>query len=53
MIDGHCHFVDPGTVKVVILWKESLYGDDQQFHQINKTNNYLLPQIIEHNKNMK
>jgi hypothetical protein len=23
MIHGRCHFVNPGTVKVVILWKET------------------------------
>ena len=34
------------------LWKESLYSDGQQFHvpSINKTNNYVSPQPIEHKK---
>jgi len=33
MIHGRCHFVNPGTVKVIILWKKSLNSDDQQFHK--------------------
>ena len=35
------------------LWKESLYSDGQQFHvpSINKTNNYLSTQLIEHKQN--
>ena len=30
----------------LIILKDSLNSDDQQFHQFNKTNNHLSPQII-------
>jgi RsiW-degrading membrane proteinase PrsW (M82 family) len=34
----------------LLLWKECLNSDGQEFYNINKTNNYLSPQIIEHKK---
>jgi 5'(3')-deoxyribonucleotidase len=36
-------------IVILVIWKESLNSDGQKFYQyINKMNNYLSPQIIEH-----
>ena len=38
------------NLHVLLLWKESLNSDSQQFCHINKTNNHLSPQLIEEKK---
>ena len=34
---------------ILLLWKESLNSDGQQFHQYQQNDQSLSPQLIEHN----